>query len=96
MHASLHRYSIEKGLLYYCTDAANPPRIVVLHDEYLKYRILYEAHDTAIGGHLGREKTYGMVYQSYWWPKLSRSAQRRMIGINHKRLRAKQMYSEFD
>uniref|UniRef100_H3GFV1 Integrase zinc-binding domain-containing protein n=1 Tax=Phytophthora ramorum TaxID=164328 RepID=H3GFV1_PHYRM len=35
------------------------PRIVVPHDEDLKYRILYEAHDTALSGHLGREKTYG-------------------------------------
>ncbi|CAI5737343.1 unnamed protein product [Peronospora farinosa] len=50
--------------------AADPPRIVVPHDEDLKYRILYEVHDTAIGGHLGREKTYGAVCQSYWWPEL--------------------------
>ena len=41
-----------------------------LHDEDLKYRILYEAHDIAMGGHFGREKTYGMVCQTYWWPKL--------------------------
>ena len=46
------------------------PRIVVPHDEELKYRILYEAHDTAVSGHLGREKTYGSVSQCYWLPKL--------------------------
>ena len=40
------------------------------HDEDLKYRILYDAHDTFIDGHFGREKTYGMVCQSYWCPKL--------------------------
>ena len=70
LRASLHRYSIDQGLLYYSTDAADTPRIVVPHDEDLKYRILFEAHDTAISGHLGREKTYGLVCQSYWWPKL--------------------------
>ena len=70
LRASLHRYSIDQGLLYYSTDVADPPRVVVPHDEDLKYRILYEVHDTAIGGHLGREKTYGGVCQSYWWPKL--------------------------
>ena len=59
-HACVRAY-IEKGLLYYCTDAVDPPRIVVPHDEDLKYHILYEAHDTAMGGHFGREKTYGMV-----------------------------------
>ena len=56
--------------MYYRTDVADPLRIVVPHDEDLKHRILYEVHDTAIGGHLGREKTYGAVCQSYWWPKL--------------------------
>ena len=29
---------------------------MVSHDEDLKYRILYEAHDTAKGGHFGRER----------------------------------------
>ena len=70
LRSSLHRYSIDQGLLYYCTDAVDRPRIVVHHDEELKYRILYEAHDTAMGGHFDREKTYVMVCQTYWWPKL--------------------------
>ena len=67
LRARLHRYSINKRILYYCTDAADPPRIVVPHDEDLKYRILYEAHDTAMGGHFSREKTYGMICHTYWW-----------------------------
>ena len=66
MSARLHRHSIDSGLLCYCKNAADTPRIVVAHDEDLKYRILYEAHDTALSGHLGREKTYGSVSQSYW------------------------------
>ena len=70
VRASLHRYSIDKELLYYCTDAVDPPRIVVPHDEDLKYRILYEAHDTVLSGRLGREKTYGSVSRTYWWPNL--------------------------
>ena len=40
MRASLHRYSIDQGLLCYCTDVEDAPRIVVPHDEDLKYRIL--------------------------------------------------------
>ena len=59
LRASLHRYSIDEGLLYYRTDVANPPRIAVPHDEDLKYRNLYEVHDTAIGGDLGRERPMG-------------------------------------
>ena len=68
--ARLHRYSIDNGLLCYSTDVEDTPRIVIPHDEELKYRILFEAHDTNVSGHLGREKTYGSVSQTYWWPKL--------------------------
>ena len=70
LQASLHRYSIDNGLLYYRTDVADTARIVVPHNDDLKYRILFEAHDTALSRHLGREKTYGSVCQHYWWPKL--------------------------
>ncbi|KAG4038359.1 hypothetical protein PC123_g26079 [Phytophthora cactorum] len=52
------------------TDPEDAPRVVVPHDEDLKYRILYEVHDTPVGGHLSREKTYGSVSTMYWWPKL--------------------------
>ena len=52
--AKILRYSIDNGLLCYRTDTADYPRIMVLYDEELKYRILYEVHDTAISGHLGR------------------------------------------
>ena len=62
LRAKLHR---NHGLLCYRTDAENTPRIVVPHDEVLKYRILDEVHDAAIGGHMGREKTYGLVNMSY-------------------------------
>ena len=65
LRARLHRYSIDQGLLCYGTDVEDTPRIVVPHDEELKYRILLEAHDTALSGHLGREKTCGSFSQSY-------------------------------
>ena len=54
LRARLHRYSLDNGLLCYSTDAGDTPRIVVPHDEELKYRILFEAHDSALSGHLGR------------------------------------------
>ncbi|KAG2895375.1 hypothetical protein PC117_g23273 [Phytophthora cactorum] len=70
LRANLHRYTLEGGLLYYSPDPEDEPRVVVPHDEDLKYRILYEVHDTPVGGHLGREKTYDSVSTMYWWPKL--------------------------
>ena len=72
-HVPVHGYT-DIPLLMVCCAIARMLRIllsiVVPHDEELKYRILYEAHDTALSGHLGREKTYGSVSQIYWWPKL--------------------------
>ena len=56
LRASLHRYSIDNGLLCSRTDVADTTRIVVPHNEDLKYRILFEAHDSAFSGHLGQER----------------------------------------
>ena len=69
LRARLHRYFIDQVLLCYSTDMEDTPRIVVLHHEESKYRIFYEAHDTALSGPLGRDKTYGSFRQWYWWPK---------------------------
>ncbi|GMF23279.1 unnamed protein product [Phytophthora fragariaefolia] len=70
LRARLHRYAFDGGLRYYSTGSDDPPRVVVPHDKDLKYRILYEAHDTPVGGHLGREKTYRSVSLHYWWSNL--------------------------
>ncbi|POM80020.1 Hypothetical protein PHPALM_2194, partial [Phytophthora palmivora] len=68
--AQLHRYELAYGLLHYRVDLRDPPRVVVPNDEDLKYDILLEAHDAPISGHLGREKTYQMVSQTFWWPRM--------------------------
>ncbi|KAE9169576.1 hypothetical protein PF004_g28143 [Phytophthora fragariae] len=66
----LHRYSVVEGLLYYQVDGGDEPRIVVPNDEDLRHRVLYEAHDTPLSGHLGREKTYTSVARNFWWPHM--------------------------
>ncbi|POM62678.1 LOW QUALITY PROTEIN: putative retroelement [Phytophthora palmivora] len=65
--AQLHRYELADGLLHYRVDPGDPSRVVVSNDEDLKYDIHLEAHDAPISGHLGREKTYQMVSQTFWW-----------------------------
>ncbi|POM73942.1 Hypothetical protein PHPALM_9158 [Phytophthora palmivora] len=47
----------------------DPPRVVVPNDADLKYDILLEAHDAPMSGHLGREKTYQAVSQTFWWSR---------------------------
>ncbi|POM73111.1 LOW QUALITY PROTEIN: Pol protein [Phytophthora palmivora] len=68
--AQLHRYELADGLLHYRVDPSDPPRVVVPNDEDLKCDILLERHDAPIGSHLGREKTYQMVSQTFWWPRM--------------------------
>ncbi|POM68428.1 Hypothetical protein PHPALM_15411 [Phytophthora palmivora] len=68
--AQLHRYELADGLLPYRVDPGDPPRVVVPNDEDQKYDILLEAHDVQVSGHLGREKTYPMVSQTFWWPRM--------------------------
>ncbi|GMF51305.1 unnamed protein product [Phytophthora fragariaefolia] len=60
----LHRYSVMEGLFYYQVDGSYEPRIVVPNDENLRHRVFYEAHDTPLSGHLGREKTYTSAFVS--------------------------------
>ncbi|KAE9300795.1 hypothetical protein PR003_g22672 [Phytophthora rubi] len=69
-HSRLHRYQVVEGLLYYQVDGGNEPRIVVPNDEDLRHRVLYEAHDPPLSGHLGREKTYTSVVRNFWWPHM--------------------------
>ncbi|KAE8997313.1 hypothetical protein PR003_g14932 [Phytophthora rubi] len=66
----LHLYSVVEGLLYYQVEGGDEPRIVVPNDEDLRHHVLYEAHDTPLSGHLGREKTYASVARNFWWPHM--------------------------
>ncbi|POM68359.1 Pol protein [Phytophthora palmivora] len=68
--AQLHRYELADGLLQYRVDPRDPLRVVVPNDEDLKYDILLEVHDAPTSGHLGREKTYQTVSQTFWWPRM--------------------------
>ncbi|KAE9314987.1 hypothetical protein PR003_g19102 [Phytophthora rubi] len=72
----LHRFSVVEGLLYYQVDGGDEPRIVVPNDEALRHRVLYEAHETPLSGHLGREKTYTSVARNFWWPHMYKWARK--------------------
>lgn len=50
-------------------DDENPWKRVVKLDEISS--IIHENHDTPHAGHLGRDKTYDRIRQSYYWPGMS-------------------------
>ncbi|KMQ87135.1 reverse ribonuclease integrase [Lasius niger] len=70
-------WKIENGELFYyrpdyekaIIDDEHPWKKVVKPDDVLT--ILRENHDTPQAGHLGKDKTYDRVRQSYYWPGIS-------------------------
>ncbi|KIJ27484.1 hypothetical protein M422DRAFT_271337 [Sphaerobolus stellatus SS14] len=47
-------------------------KVYVLPDPELCRRIIFQHHDSRIGGHAEQWKTLELVAHSYWWPKMSR------------------------
>ena len=57
------------GLWYKEVDGVH--RICVPSDSELRQMVLRESHDSAIGGHFGRDKPLWRVEQTYAWPSLA-------------------------
>ena len=56
--ASMHRYKVEDGLLWYRAVNDDAYAVVIPDDEDLRLKVLFEYHDAPPSGHRGREKTY--------------------------------------
>jgi hypothetical protein len=64
-------YSIVEGLLYFRPkgQVAETPRHYIPAGE-LRAKLLFEAHDARIAGHLGRDKTCERLQRHSFWPKM--------------------------
>ena len=56
---------VERSYLYHAAT-----RLYIPNDIALKTRILQECHDTALSGHLGKDKTSEQVKRRFYWPKM--------------------------
>uniref|UniRef100_H3H5W9 Integrase catalytic domain-containing protein n=1 Tax=Phytophthora ramorum TaxID=164328 RepID=H3H5W9_PHYRM len=66
----INRYQLDGDLLTYSIDRFDAPRIVIPNDDDLRARIIHEFHDSPVGGHLGREKTFAAVSRDFYWPHM--------------------------
>jgi transposase InsO family protein len=58
-------YRIDNGLLY-CSS-----QLYIPSSDQIKAQLLTEAHDSAVGGHLGVVKTIDTLSRLYYWPRMS-------------------------
>ncbi|KAE9043976.1 hypothetical protein PR002_g3047 [Phytophthora rubi] len=66
----IDRYHLDGDLLCYNIDKFDAPRVVVPNDDDLRARIIHEFHDSPMGAHLGREKTFAAVSRDFFWSHL--------------------------
>ncbi|GMF56475.1 unnamed protein product [Phytophthora fragariaefolia] len=66
----IDRYHLDGDLLCYNIDRFDAPRVVVPNDDDLRARIIHEFHDSPMGAHLGREKTFAAVSRDFYWPRI--------------------------
>lgn len=59
-------YQYEKGLIKF------DGKLYVGNQKYLRTQILWEFHDSAVGGHSGQEVTFKRLSQMFFWPNLRR------------------------
>ncbi|KAE8961408.1 hypothetical protein PF005_g28471 [Phytophthora fragariae] len=66
----IDRFHLDGDLLCYNIDKFDAPRVVVPDDDDLRARIIHEFHDSPMGAHLGREKTFVAVSRDFFWPHM--------------------------
>ena len=50
-------------------------KVVVPADHSLRAKLLYEVHDSKVGGHSGILRTYKRLQQQFYWPKMHKAVQ---------------------
>jgi len=63
------RYFLVNDLL--CTVHRGSTVVCIPRKSDLRLSLLHDAHDSAIAGHLGFDKTYSTLHRSVYWPKMS-------------------------
>ena len=64
------RYMLEDDLLYYTRRGVQ--RLCIPRVDEVLSTLLYDCHDSLLGGHLGVDKTLAYAQRFYYWPKMEK------------------------
>lgn len=73
-HGQKSNFVTENGLLYFYPANQEHVKRLYIPAGRLRQRLLYEAHDVSVCGHLGRDKTLERLQRYYYWPGMSADA----------------------
>jgi len=63
-------YSLADGVL--CIQRKDSLLVCIPANSDLRLSLLHDAHDSAIAGHFGFEKTYGHLHSRFFWPSMAK------------------------
>ena len=69
-------FEVRNNLLY------RQDSVYVPADSSLRATILFQAHDSPLAGHVGRDKTLANVQRHYWWPGMAKYVQDYVSGCD--------------
>jgi hypothetical protein len=75
-HSRGRHYHLDDGLIVHNTSGC----LVIPQVKDIKYRILREAHDAAVGGHFGIGRTYETISRRFFWPRMYQEVKRYVQG----------------
>ncbi len=58
---------------WWMTDSTQQKRLCIPSNQDIREKLLAEAHDTQLSGHLGVNKTVAQLKRHFWWPALTES-----------------------
>jgi putative transposase len=75
-HSRGRHYHLDDGLIVHSISGC----LVIPQVKDIKYRILREAHDAAVGGHFGIGRTYETISRRFFWPRMYQEVKRYVQG----------------
>ena len=67
------RTVLENDGTWWMTDSTQQKRLCIPDNQEIREKLLAEAHDTQLSGHLGLNKTVSQLKRRFWWPAMAES-----------------------